>query len=369
MKRMFLQGTVWTGISKQETAWFKGIAILLIAAHNFLHLIKDGMPGENEFSFNPERFQNFLMLLVQDYPDAVRIVLHYLGHYGVQVFIFLSAYGLTKKYLATRLVYGGYLLDRFGKIYPAFLLSVLLFLLYGLVTDGLQGPWKLVQLHWYAILLKLTLLSNFIPGMALKPVGPWWFLPFIFQFYLVFPFILGLSKKYGGRVLLVIACAGILGSYVFRNAEVNVYFTVLGHLPELCLGIYLAGRERLRVPYLAAFAVLILFILGNMYFPFWYLSHLCALILLLLAFNGLKRAIGAHARVNRLLVFYGSLSMYLFFVNGFLRWPLFIWARELDHWAASLLLCAAFLAIATVASYALSIAEQQIRRRCAQRFR
>ena len=116
MRMSFSKGTVWTSLDKHESNIFKGIAILLIVTHNFFHLIKKGLPGENEFDFDPERFKSFLVLIVQEYPDIIRIVLHYLGHYGVQVFIFLSAYGLTRKYLSADPIYKYYLLERFNKI-------------------------------------------------------------------------------------------------------------------------------------------------------------------------------------------------------------------------------------------------------------
>ena len=193
-------------------------------------------------------------------------------------------------------------------------------------------------------------------------MGPWWFLPFIFQFYFVFPVILVVSSKYGACTLGALSGAGVLVPYLAGNAGVNVYFTIIGHMPELCLGIYLAGRERLRVPHYTVLAIILLFVLGNRYLPFWYLSHLCALILLLLTFNAVKHAILENVRLNNLFAFFGTLSMYLFFVNGFLRWPLFVWARKFDHWAYSLMLCVTFLAIATVSSCGLQLAEQTIRR-------
>lgn len=358
---LFSQGQKWSGISKNETVLFKGIAILLIVTHNFMHLIKEGVPGENEFTFHPERFRSFLTLIVQEYPDIVRIVLHYLGHYGVQVFIFLSAYGLTKKYLAEKIVYKEYLLDRFIKIYPAFILSILLFLAYGFLTDGPAGPLELLHAHWKAILFKLTLVSNFIPGMALKPVGPWWFLPFIFQFYLVFPIILVITRKYGACTLAVLSSTGILLSVISTYLGANVYYTIIGHMPELCLGVYLASKERLHIPYYATVAIILLFILGNLYLPFWFISHFCALILLLQIFGASKHALKGNTGTNKLLAFYGALSLHLFFVHGFLRWPLLAWARNFDNWAYSLLLCITFLAISTVASYFLYLVEQKIR--------
>lgn len=366
MAAIYSKGTAWSAINKQDTALLKGIAILLIVTHNFFHLVKD-TPAINEFNFGAWKFKSFLVQIIQEYPDTIRIVLTYLGHYGVQVFIFLSAYGLTKKYLTADIVYKDYLLDRFNKLYPAFLLSLLFYLAYGFVTHGPLGPLILIQDYWGAILLKLTLISNLLPNQALRPVGPWWFLSFIFQFYLVFPFLLSMARKYGEYTLAIISCAGILLSFLSRNSDVNVYFTIIGHMPELCLGIYLAGKDKLHVPYYMVFTIFLLFILGNLYFSFWLISHFCALILMLLIFNSVRHAIYKHGYVNNLLVFYGTLSMYLFFVHGFLREPMVSWAREYDNWAYSLLLSIAFLAIATISSYVLQTAELKIRQWLAQR--
>jgi peptidoglycan/LPS O-acetylase OafA/YrhL len=225
----------------------------------------------------------------------------------------------------------------------------------------------LIQHYWGAILLKLTLISNFFPSQALRPVGPWWFLSFIFQFYVVFPALLSMARKYGEYTLAIISCAGVLLSFLSRNSDVNIYFTIIGHMPELCLGIYLARRDKLHVPYYMVFTIFLLFILGNLYYSFWLISHFCALILMLLVFNSVRHTIRKHDHVNNLLVFYGALSMYMFFVHGFLREPMVVWAREYGYWTYSLLLCIAFLAITTISSYLLQTAELRIRQWFAQR--
>ena len=58
-----------------------------------------------------------------------------------------------------------------GWIYPGF---------------GFFGPFKAMLWNVKSLILKVTLLSNFIDGEQLSMSGPWWFISFIFQFYLYF---------------------------------------------------------------------------------------------------------------------------------------------------------------------------------------
>lgn len=44
-------------------------------------------------------------------------------------------------------------------------------------------------------------ISNILPGFGLPPVGPWWFIPFIMQFYAIWPMLRRLTNKFGGRPL------------------------------------------------------------------------------------------------------------------------------------------------------------------------
>ncbi|MCK5677861.1 MAG: hypothetical protein KAH72_05235, partial [Flavobacteriaceae bacterium] len=80
-----------------QTTIFKGIAIFMIAMHNYFHWIAP-KPGENEFDFNYIRLENYIDILSHQTLFGLQATFSYFGHYGVQIFLFLSAYGLTKKY-------------------------------------------------------------------------------------------------------------------------------------------------------------------------------------------------------------------------------------------------------------------------------
>lgn len=74
----------------------KGVAILFIVLHNLLHWISQ--IKENEFSYSPEKTKLFFENLVTNADTLWMDVFSFLGWYGVATFLFLSGYGLVKKY-------------------------------------------------------------------------------------------------------------------------------------------------------------------------------------------------------------------------------------------------------------------------------
>ena len=86
----------WKPLNKEQSTLFKAIAILMIATHNFMH--KLSVIKENEFSHSPDRFTGLFRALIASPENCAQDLLSFFGHFGVQIFIFLSAYGLVKKY-------------------------------------------------------------------------------------------------------------------------------------------------------------------------------------------------------------------------------------------------------------------------------
>ncbi|MGR9085651.1 MAG: acyltransferase family protein [Gammaproteobacteria bacterium] len=353
----------WKALDKIDSDLYRGIAILMIATHNFMHLFP--APRENEFEFDPDRFFIYLGLLSHEPENGVRTSLSFFGHYGVQIFIFLSAYGLTKKYLPIGPGYWPFIRQRILKIYPAFILAILLWAVIAGGPSGLSGPFRAVYWNAESLLLKLTLLSNFLPGKSLSPVGPWWFIPFIFQFYFLFPLLLKMHSRWGGSVLWFLSALSILLAIASQGhlGSLNIYFTVLGHLPEFCLGIHLAKCDDagLHIPFLWIMGAFALFVLGNIHPLFWHVSHVSALIVLLAALNVSVPIIERGKTIKQVILFFGALSMPLFLVNGFLREPYLSWAIQFDHWLLTIALCLASLTASVVAALALSKLESRIR--------
>ena len=176
-------------LTRHQTNLLKGIGMLMIMIHNFYHLLSPS-PGENEFDFSIANFENYISLSKLNPLDFIRYGFSYFGHYGVQIFIFISSYGLYLSYKAKEIQLLPFLKKRLIKLYPTLVIAVILLLITSTAYSGLPDAEKL-----QSILLKLTLLFTFIPGEALTVSGPWWFFSLIFQLYLVFPLLLMLTKR------------------------------------------------------------------------------------------------------------------------------------------------------------------------------
>lgn len=356
----------WNSLSPDSVSVFKGISILMIATHNFMHLFP--FPGENEFDFSLEKTSNLLRLLWTQPENFLQSSMSFFGHFGVQVFMFLSAYGLTKKYLNNKADYWAFMWQRALKIYPAFLLAILIWVtLEGFYSYGLLGPVKMLYWHLGDIFLKLTLVSNFIPGKALEPIGPWWFIPFIFQFYFAFPWLYKLYERWQeiGIISLSVfslVLADLLHGEIYR---VNIYFTILPYLPVFCLGIYLAKEDvdGIKIPGTILLFSLLLFILGNLNQHLWVLSHFSFIIVFMALLNfGIPR-INTASNIRKVLIFTGEISMAIFLVNGFLRFPMLRWAVAGDNWLITIGLCLVFLMITYLVAYVLHTFDAKISKR------
>jgi peptidoglycan/LPS O-acetylase OafA/YrhL len=351
----------WKPLDKIDTLLYKGMAILLIVTHNFMH--KFPMPKQNEFAFHNDRFADFIYALQAEPENILRLILAYLGHFGVQIFIFLSAYGMTKKTLTQRVPYPVFIWDRVLKIYPSFILAILLWcLVTGWLNYGLLGPIKVLIWSLDSLLLKVTLLSVFTADEALTLVGPWWFISLIFQFYFVFFGLLNIYQRWGNRALLFLSLTSIAFTAFNQGTigQVGLYYTVIGHLPEFAIGIYLAKNDHkaINLPILAIVLASIIFILGNVYRPLWYLNHVSMLILLLVLFTRLLPKLKQKTLVSKVLVFFGSISMPLFLVNGFMREPFITWAKNIDHWGLTIILCLLSLTASVICARLLSTLEK-----------
>ncbi len=348
----------WTSLSKERSDIYKALAIILIVWHNFMHLLPG--PYENEFSYHEGRFQLLLDLILSAPENSLQYLLSFFGHYGVQIFIFLSAYGLAKKYQHNAPVYRVFIWERLSKIYPAFIIVMLIWPLSAFYSYGLLGPIKVIYWNLDSILLKLTLLSNFVPGQSLTPVGPWWFIPFIAQFYVIFPLLLKVNIRYGEKSLLLIAIISVLLNYLFDLWGIfNLNFTVIGHLPVLCLGLYLANKEtNPKVSIFSIMAIAAIYVLGNLYPLLWWLNNLSFLILMLVFLQFAAEHIKLGSNSRGYLNFIAGISMYLFLVNGFLRQPFIDLALRYNSWFVTLVCCLIFFILCILVALVVGKAER-----------
>ncbi len=337
-------------LTPEDTTFYKGLAILMIVMHNFFHWLPPGI-GENEQNFSSKRLENYIHIF--DQPEFIfQATFSFLGHYGVQVFLFLSAYGLTKKYFANSdIIYFKYLKHRILKIYPAFLFSILIWMIYiGLTHGGIPNAIKIVLSNLDSLLYKLTFIANFIPGELYKVNGPWWFVSLIIQFYIVFPYMLSLFKKYGTAALIFLSLSSLLiTAYLQPHIGFPLPGTILTHISELSIGIFLAGKNKITINYLIIIIITVIFLLSNIYQFFWYFSFSSVLILILILFQTISKK--SSPKIKSIILFIGSISMYIFYINGFMRQPWINSAKAYNSWDTNILICCFSIVIVIAISY------------------
>jgi peptidoglycan/LPS O-acetylase OafA/YrhL len=159
-------------------------------------------------------------------------------------------------------------------------------------------------------------------GYVLPLVGPWWFIPFIMQFYALWLPMRNLAKKAGWQGLAVLAILSLAAVYsanpLLARWNINLLHTPIGRMGSLCFGIA-AARYPIRINGLSG-ALLglsgaVFLVLGSTYYAFFPLSSLGATLALLWSYAILRRML----RPIVLLEFIGRYSMLMFLLNGLVR--------------------------------------------------
>lgn len=349
----------WQGLTRNDTTALKAIGISLIVLHNFFHLLP-GWMIENEFSFTSQNFRSFRDQFSWNLYTGAGLLFAYLGHYGVQLFVFLSAYGLYASYQHKPLVYGRFLRERLWKLWPSFFLAALFFLVYTFITTKTLNHPDL----YVGLLFRLSFVSNLLPGQSLSVVGPWWFYSMIVQFYLLFPLLRKWLNRYGVLPLVVISivCLALVNLFLyrFRSVGISPVSLVIGHLSVFCLGMVLAKHKNLPMPLWVLLSALGVLLLSNWNMKAWLFSQVSVTLVFLYFYVLLKQTIpSVSPRIKQALFFVGHLSMYLFAVNGFLRAPfLQLTEQQNSVWAKGLVLFA-YLLFVTLVALLLRLAEKK----------
>lgn len=303
-----------TSLDRRDTAILKAIAIAAIVFHNFFHVL--GPVHENEFTFDAARFPVFLQTVV--HPSmAIQALFSFFGHYGVQVFIFLSAYGLAKSYWDDKSPWLSFMWSRIKKFYPMFLLVVAFWAVLAAIQTG---PIWVIRDAGPGLLLVLAGVSNLVPGMGLPVVGPWWFIPFIMQCYAVFPLLRKMTKKFGWPALVVLSAACFLVT-LFANPllahwSLNLAFTPIARMRVFCLGI-IAARYPFRIRAWLGIPALAILILGSEYRSIAHLNSLAIVVFSLWLYSRVRNLLRSFYWIEQI----GNYSLAIFLVNGIVRVP------------------------------------------------
>lgn len=215
-------------LTRQQCQSLKGFAILAVVIHNMAHWFPDAL-RENErvcYYSSTEAFFNYLC-----HPDAYLPLqlMSFLGHYWMMLFVFLSGYGLVKKYemspgrqgeapAAGRFVWRHYvkLLSLLAVGMVTLLLVYPLLPLVdarGPLTPSLSLPAELyIPGIWW--LQQSTMTINFYPEHIFV-MGPWWYFGYVMQLYVIYRLLLFTRDHDGWRarwapLAYAVACVAVM---------------------------------------------------------------------------------------------------------------------------------------------------------------
>jgi peptidoglycan/LPS O-acetylase OafA/YrhL len=349
-----------TNLDRRDTAILKGLAIFAIVFHNFFHLV---IPvHENEFTFDAGRFPVFLQYLVHP-STTIQSLFAFYGHFGVQIFIFLSAYGLARTHWDDSESWPSFMWSRIKKLYPMFALAVL----FWIPLAAMQlGPVTLIKTKALEIIFMLAGFSTILPGMGLPSIGPWWFIPFIIQFYAIWPLLRKLTARFGwsGLVVLSVICfiLSFLATPLLAHWSINLAWTPIGRMRVICLGI-IAARYPIRINAPLAIAAFAVILLGSKNQGFAYLASLATVIFTLGAYQKTRHLLRKFRPLEQL----GNYSLAIFLLNGIVRVPFLSFATTpLSQIALACASAVVTLAISVsfyyVLEYVLALAPRLLRR-------
>ena len=180
-------------------ACMRGLAIIGIFLHNYCHWLGP-MVKENEYTFNAENVTRMNHALVHPDGQLPLHLLSFFGHYGVPVFLFLSGYGLFKKYQDVQVPVGRFLYTHYLKLFRMMAVGFVLFI----AVDTLNPPsWHYDSLK---VISQLLMFNNLLPrpDKMIWP-GAFWFFGLMMQLYLLYRLVLH-RRHWGITALLMALC-------------------------------------------------------------------------------------------------------------------------------------------------------------------
>ena len=243
-------------LSRPACNALRGLAIIGIFLHNYCHWLGP-IVKENEYQY----FQHNADWLnqVMGNPD-INLPFHlisFFGHYGVPVFLFLSAYGLVMKYEAKpHLTSSTQMYNISGKsqfnwreplrfiryhYLKLFKMMIVGFAAFTMVDYITPGPHHYDALD---IVAMLGMFNNVLPDpdRIIWP-GPYWFFGLMLQLYIVYRLFI-YRRHWGCTVALMVICIAIQLALGFDNPEseaMNRYrYNFMGGMLPFGLGILYA---------------------------------------------------------------------------------------------------------------------------------
>ena len=194
-------------LTRAECNALRGIAILGIFLHNFCHWLNP-VVKENEYQYFQHNVDWFAQCAARVNELFPAHVISFFGHYGVPVFLFLSAYGLEMKYGngqgkapdGRRVVVSSFVRYHYLKLFKMMIVGFICFTVVDAMTAG-SWHYNVAQ-----IVGQLLMINNFYdqPDRNIWP-GPFWFFGLMLQLYVVYRLLL-YRRHWRWTVGLMVVC-------------------------------------------------------------------------------------------------------------------------------------------------------------------
>lgn len=274
-------------VSRERSLIMRGFAIVFIALHNYCHLMLF-VVRENESTFSDLHVDQFFTQATTWSKEWIYNYFSFLGWYGVPVFMFLTAFGLVRKYECDtdqRLMRGTFIYDNWLKLLalllPGVLYYVASYLFLCVLHNGTPDAFYIFEEFFL-----LTFLNDALyPWIDTIP-GVYWYFGLTLEFYLLYAF--AIYRRSGWWLLLMTVASIALQLAVLpgewnNNSHMHLIWVrqnVTGWMLPFAFGIVFARSKKIARPLLiVAIVVALALFFPAMYHPMlWQLSLLCAVV-------------------------------------------------------------------------------------------
>ena len=346
-------------LSRTQCNILRGVAILGIFLHNYCHWL-NLVVKENEYTFTQYNVDRFTQAML--HPDILfpLHILSFFGHYGVPVFLFLSAYGLARKYekassvpsqrvIEPRLIAFGeatggldFIVSHFLKLFKMMLIGFVLFT----IVDALTPPsfhYKFIN-----IIAQLGMFNNLLPepDRIIWP-GPYWFFGLMLQLYVVYRLLM--YRRHWSVTVMLIVCCWLVQAFCDPEGEIinRIRYNFVGGMLPFGAG-YLYARYGRVCSKPAYAAVLLLSTVTVVVFSYNFQAWFFVPLFVCFGSIAMVKLLPERGTAVSWLAWMGSLSAALFVCHPVIRKIFIPYSRRGDVYTGLLLYVIASIAVAWV---------------------
>ncbi len=311
-------------LTRAECAALRGLAIIGIFLHNYCHWLGP-VVKENEYTFSQHNVDWLTAVMAS--PDGLlpAHLVSFFGHYGVPVFLFLSAYGLELKY--GRSLYAPafrFVAYHWKKLFSMMIVGFVSFTIVDAMTPG-RWHYTLTQ-----VVAQLAMVNNLLPDPDhnIWP-GPFWFFGLMLQLYAVYRLLL-YKRHWAWTAGAMVVCLGVQLAFAPESEALNWYrYNFMGGMLPFGFGLlYARYGNRIILTNLNTLSLLVSVVFCGFMVMWMSASYLlwsvvplvvcilCVYVVKLLS-QAARRPVGAWLMER--LVWMGEISAALFVIHPTLR--------------------------------------------------